>query len=254
MKVDWTSERLNRYARQVNLTGFDLEGQERLYAAHVLVIGAGGLGCAAAQYLASTGVGTISLVDPDSIEASNLHRQILYRSDDIGRPKVEVAARVLQTMNPDIRVHTYQTRFEAAWFEQYGEKVDVVVDATDNRQSREIIHQQCRQRLIPLIMGAAIRLEGQISVFTHQAGAPCFACLTQLFGETELSCVEAGVMPAVVGTIGSLQALEAVKLILGWPTMSAGELLLFDGRTSEFRVLKIARMPHCPVCGHEIDS
>lgn len=246
--MDWTSERLKRYARQVNLTDFDLAGQERLYRAHVLVVGVGGLGCAVTQYLASSGVGKISIIDPDRVDITNMHRQLLYRNCDVGQSKAMVAARRLKEINPDIQVFPYSSSITTDWFAAQAQTLDVVIDATDNLSSRKLIHLQCRQHQIPLVMGAAIRLEGQLAVFTHQANAPCYQCLTHLFGEAELSCVEAGVMPAVVGVIGNLQALEAIKLILGWPTLAPGQLLLFDGRGMEFRKLMFNQFDNCPVC------
>ncbi|MCK6045845.1 molybdopterin-synthase adenylyltransferase MoeB [Klebsiella pneumoniae] len=230
MTVELSDEEMLRYNRQIVLRGFDFDGQERLKAARVLVVGLGGLGCAAAQYLAAAGVGQLTLLDFDTVSLSNLQRQTLHSDATLGQPKVDSA------------------RDEAALAAQIADH-DLVLDCTDNVAIRNQLNVGCFQHKTPLVSGAAIRMEGQISVFTYQDGDPCYRCLSRLFGENALTCVEAGVMAPLVGTIGSLQAMEAIKLLSGYGTPASGKIVIYDAMTCQFREMRLMRHPQCEVCG-----
>ncbi len=244
-----TTEQALRYARQINLPQIDLEGQERLLAARVLVVGLGGLGCAAAQYLAAGGVGCLRLVDGDKVERSNLQRQILHRPDELDVPKVVSAGRRLSRLNPDMRLEAVETFVDEDNVASLMSEVDVVLDGCDNLATRKLVHRAARKLGVPLVSGAAIRWEGQWMVFRHQESEPCYECLTRFFGEQSLSCVEAGIMSPLVGIVGSLQALETMKLLLQLPALKPGTLGLFDGLRSEFRYFHLPRFADCPCCG-----
>lgn len=227
--MELTDHEMLRYNRQISLKAVDFDGQEKLKASRVLIVGAGGLGCAASQYLASAGVGKIILVDFDTISLSNLQRQILYTDADIGKPKAEVAKVRLQEINPNIEVKAVVKKCDDAEFAKLIQQVDVVVDCTDNVDVRNQLNSQCFEQKRPLVSGSAIRFEGQISVFTYAKNEACYQCLSQLFGSDTLSCVEAGVISPIVGVIGSLQALEAIKVLLNIGKTLAGKLLIIDG-------------------------
>lgn len=237
-----------RYNRQISLKAVDFDGQEKLKASHVLIVGAGGLGCAASQYLASAGVGKIILVDFDTISLSNLQRQILYTDADMGKPKAEVAKARLQAINPNIEVQAVVKKCDDAEFAELIRQVDIVVDCTDNIDVRNQLNLQCFQQKRPLVSGSAIRFEGQISVFTYAENEACYQCLSQLFGSDTLSCVEAGVISPIVGVIGSLQALEAIKVLLNIGKTLAGKLLIIDGLHFSVREMNLPKMPSCKVC------
>ncbi|WP_275554044.1 molybdopterin-synthase adenylyltransferase MoeB [Mixta sp. Marseille-Q2659] len=239
-----------RYNRQIVLHGFDFDGQERLKAASALVVGLGGLGCAAAPYLASAGVGTLTLLDFDTVSLSNLQRQVLHSDAEIGEPKVESARRRLAQINPLIALHTVNAQLDDAALDALVAQHQVVLDCSDNVATREQLNRLCRQRRIPLVSGAAIRMEGQISVFSWQDDSqPCYRCISRLFGSDTLSCVEAGVMAPLVGVIGSLQAMEAIRLLTRYGASVAGKLLMYDAMTLQFREMKVAKDPACEVCG-----
>lgn len=238
-----------RYNRQIILRGFDFDGQERLKAARVLVVGLGGLGCAAAQYLAAAGVGKMTLLDFDTVSLSNLQRQTLHGDADIGAPKVDSARASLLRINPHVEYATLNAQLdEAALFAQIAAH-DLVLDCTDNVATRNQLNVGCFRHKIPLVSGAAIRMEGQISVFTWGENAPCYRCLSRLFGENALTCVEAGVMAPLVGVIGSLQAMEAIKVLTHYGTPAAGKIVMYDAMTCQFREMKLLRNPTCEVCG-----
>ncbi|MGL5948446.1 MAG: molybdopterin-synthase adenylyltransferase MoeB [Aeromonas sp.] len=238
-----------RYHRQISLKAFDFAGQERLKAARVLVIGAGGLGCAASQYLVSAGIGQLTLVDFDTIAPSNLQRQVLYRDSDVGQPKVKVAAQVLRALNPHCHLVAVNQRADAALLGALLAEHDLVLDGSDNVATRNLINLCARAARVPLVSGAAIRFEGQLTSFTWQESEPCYGCLSMLFGASTLSCVEAGVMAPMVGIIGSWQALEAIKLLTGIGQGYQGRLLLIDGLSGQVRQLNLSRQAACPVCG-----
>ncbi|MFM4825558.1 molybdopterin-synthase adenylyltransferase MoeB [Aeromonas bivalvium] len=239
---------LLRYNRQIVLTSFDFEGQEALKQASVLVIGAGGLGCAASQYLAVAGVGRLTLVDFDRVELSNLQRQVLHSDERVGQFKVESAATTLRALNPWLEVETHATLADEALLDALLPRHQLVLDCTDNVAIRNLLNQRARQHRVPLVCGAAIRLEGQLCSFTWQEDEPCYACLSSLFGEQALSCVEAGILAPMVGLVGSLQALEAIKLLADMGTSYRGRLLLIDGLSGRFRELTLPKRPDCPVC------
>ncbi|QJT79957.1 molybdopterin-synthase adenylyltransferase MoeB [Kosakonia sp. MUSA4] len=247
--VELSDAEMMRYNRQIILRGFDFDGQERLKAARVLVVGLGGLGCAAAQYLAAAGVGQMTLLDFDSVALSNLQRQTLHSDADIGVAKVDSARESLLRINPHVQYTAINALLdEAALFAQIAAH-DLVLDCTDNVAIRNQLNAGCFQHKVPLVSGAAIRMEGQVSVFTWQENTPCYRCLSRLFGENALTCVEAGVMAPLVGVIGSLQAMEAIKVLAHYGTPAAGKIVMYDAMTCQFREMKLPRNPACEVCG-----
>ncbi|MDQ6569093.1 MAG: molybdopterin-synthase adenylyltransferase MoeB [Haemophilus parahaemolyticus] len=246
--MELTDHEMLRYNRQISLKAVDFDGQEKLKASHVLIVGVGGLGCSASQYLASAGVGKIILVDFDTISLSNLQRQILYTDADMGKPKAEVAQVRLQSINPNIEVQAVVKKCDDAELAELIRQVDVVVDCTDNVDVRNQLNLQCFQQKRPLVSGSAIRFEGQISVFTYAENEACYQCLSQLFGSDTLSCVEAGVISPIVGVIGSLQALEAIKVLLNIGKTLAGKLLIIDGLHFSVREMNLPKMSSCKVC------
>ncbi|MGK3112364.1 molybdopterin-synthase adenylyltransferase MoeB [Candidatus Pantoea formicae] len=249
MDSELSNEEMLRYNRQIVLRGFDFDGQEKLKASRVLVVGLGGLGCAAAPYLASAGVGHLTLLDFDTVSLSNLQRQILHSDATIGQPKVESAHQQLTAINPHCQLEAMNAQLDDAQLSALIARHDAVVDCTDNVSSREQVNRLCFQHKVPLISGAAIRMEGQLSVFTWQRGEPCYRCISRLFGEQTLSCVEAGVLAPLVGVMGSMQALETIKVLTAWGQPANARLLMYDAMSAEFRSLKVAQDPHCEVCG-----
>ena len=249
MVEELSDSEMLRYNRQIILRGFDFDGQEKLKASRVLVVGLGGLGCAAAPYLAGAGVGHLTLLDFDTVALSNLQRQILHTDRDIGMDKVESARPRLAALNPHITLDTINTRLDDNALAALVARHTLVLDCTDNVETRNLLNQACYRARVPLVSGAAIRMEGQISVFTYQPGEPCYRCLSRLFGDNALTCVEAGVMSPLVGVIGALQAMEAIKLLAGFGTSFTGKLLMYDAMTCQFREMKLPRDPGCDVCG-----
>ena len=242
------SEEELRYNRQIMLRQFDFDGQEALKKARVLVIGLGGLGCAASQYLAAAGVGHLTLVDDDKVEISNLARQILHDDQRVGMDKVHSAALSLQKLNPFLQTACINQRLnEQALLEQICQH-DIVLDCSDNLPTRNGLNQLCFERKKPLVSGAAIRLEGQISVFTYKKDQACYQCLSQLFGEQNLSCAESGILSPVVGVIGAMQALETIKLITGLYKADNTTLLFFDALASSWQTFALAKNSDCKVC------
>ena len=243
-------DQLLRYSRQILLPAFGIEAQERLLAARVLLIGAGGLGSAAALYLAAAGVGTLVIADHDRVDLSNLQRQILHRTGDLGRSKVESARDTLTALNPDVHVVGLDARLTTDNLRERIAGVDLVIDGSDNFETRFAVNAACVAERKPLVSGAAIRSEGQLSVFRADLGeGPCYRCLYGETGATEETCAENGVLAPVVGIVGSLQALEAIKVLTGLGEPLNGRLLVFDGMRLEFREMKLRRDPECPVCG-----
>jgi len=243
-------EQLLRYSRQIMLPQIDIRGQERLLGAHALVIGAGGLGSPAAMYLAAAGIGQLVIADPDSVDLSNLQRQLLHHHSDIGRLKVASARDTLLGINQELQVSAIVDRLQGKLLDEAVRAADVVLDCSDNFATRFAVNMSCVARGTPLVSGAAIRFAGQLAVFdTRDAASPCYACLYREGGETEQTCAENGVLSPLVGVIGSLQALEAIKVILALGEPLAGRLVLFDGLTHEWRTLTLPRDPACPVCG-----
>ncbi len=243
-------QQLLRYSRHILLDEIGIEGQERLLAAHALVIGAGGLGSPAALYLASAGIGSITLVDHDHVDLTNLQRQILHTTERIGQPKVASAKLALQQINPDIVVTALAERVDGARLDQLVQAASVVLDCSDNFATRHAVNRACVAHRVPLVSGAAIRFDGQISVFDARRGdAPCYACLfppDQQFEEVQ--CSTMGVFAPLVGIIGAMQAAEALKLVAGVGESLAGRLLMLDGRNMEWTSIGVARNAHCLVC------
>lgn len=242
---------LLRYSRHILLEEFGIGGQARVTAAHALVIGAGGLGSPAALYLAAAGVGRITLIDDDLVDLTNLQRQIAHTSARVGQSKVASAAEATLAINPTITVDALAQRADAVALDRLVAAADVVLDCSDNFATRQAVNAACVAHARPLVSGAAIRFDGQLSVYdTRDANSPCYACVfpaNAAFEETR--CAVLGVFAPVVGTIGTLQAHEALKLLAGIGTSLAGQLLMFDGRSTRFDTLRTARDPHCSVCG-----
>ncbi|MFZ4212576.1 molybdopterin-synthase adenylyltransferase MoeB [Pantoea endophytica] len=251
MSVELSDEEMLRYNRQIVLHGFDFDGQEKLKAAQVLVIGLGGLGCAAAPYLASAGVGHLTLLDFDSVSLSNLQRQILHSDAKIGVAKVASAQQQLAAINPHCQLEPINAQLDDVQLSTLIARHDAVVDCTDNVDTREQINRLCFQHKVPLISGAAIRMEGQLSVFTWQPGEPCYRCISRLFGDQVLSCVEAGVMAPLVGVVGAMQAMETLKVLTAFGHPASARLLMYDAMSAEFRSMKVAQDAHCEVCGEQ---
>jgi adenylyltransferase/sulfurtransferase len=242
-------DQLLRYSRQIMLPSIGIEGQERLLDARVLIVGLGGLGSPAAMYLAAAGVGTLVLADFDQVDLTNLQRQIVHTSERIGELKVESARITLEALNPECRVETISRRLEETELNQQIAKVDLVLDGTDNFATRFAINRACYETTTPLVSGAAIRMEGQISVFSGEPGGPCYHCLYPDEGEMDETCSANGVLAPLVGVIGSLQAVEAIKQLTGAGSTLRGRLLLLDALQMEWRTLGLTADPACPVCG-----
>ena len=237
-----------RYSRQISIKAMDFEGQERLKQAKVLILGAGGLGCTASQYLTVAGVGHITLVDFDTVELSNLQRQVLHQDHNIGQAKVDSAKESLTRLNPHVQIDTINAVLDDHEIDDLVAQHQLVLDCTDNVAIRHQLNRSCFKHKIPLVSAAAIRMEGVISVFNYQDGSACYQCFSQLFGEQQLTCVESGILAPVVGLIGCLQATEAIKVISQMGKPLYGRLLMVDAMTMEFREMKLARHPQCPVC------
>lgn len=240
---------LLRYSRQIMLPQFDVAGQENLLDATALIIGLGGLGSPAAMYLAAAGVGHLILVDFDRVELSNLQRQIIHHTDDIGRTKVESARDALHQLNPDVKLTLIDHKLEGEELQQQVTSADVVLDGSDNFATRFAVNDACVTAGTPLISGAAIRMEGQVAVFTNDSNGPCYRCLYRDEGELDNSCSENGVLAPVVGIIGSIQATEAIKVLTGMGEPLNGRLLLLDAMNMEWRTLRLKKDPGCTGCG-----
>lgn len=244
-----TTEQAMRYNRQIVLPNFDLDKQEILLNAKILIVGVGGLGCAAAQYLVAAGVGEITLIDDDKVEKTNLQRQILHAEADVGINKCLSAKASLEQMNSDIKIHVIQKRLELDSYLELIESLDLVLDCTDNLTSRNTLNQACYQLGKPLVSGAAIRMEGQLICIVPAEKSACYACISLYFGEQNLSCVESGVMSPVVGIIGAMQALEAIKVLCDYGVASVNQLMMFDGMTATWQTFKVPKKTNCSVCG-----
>jgi len=236
------------YNRQIVLLGFGLEGQEKLKDSRVLIVGLGGLGCAAALYLAAAGVSHLVIVDFDSITLSNLQRQILHRDERIGVPKVESAQRELSAINPHIRIDAIKDQLDNKHMAAHITACDLLLDCSDKVATRERLNRLCHAQRKALVSGAAIRLKGQLSVFTYHPGEPCYRCLSRLFCENALTCVESGVIAPLVSTIGSLQAMEAIKLLTNYGHTLDGKLLILDAMTMQFCEMTVPKHPQGEVC------
>ncbi len=244
-------EQLLRYNRHIMLPQLGIEGQQKLRDAHVLIIGLGGLGSPASMYLASAGVGQLTLVDDDTVELTNLQRQIVHRCKNIGENKVDSARTNLLEINPDVNITTLAKRLDEKSLQQQVKLADVVLDACDNFETRFLINKVCVAQKKPLVSGAAIQFEGQVSVFdSRQPDSPCYSCLYPATGEDNATCSENGILAPVVGIIGSTQALEAIKIICGIGKPVIGKLLLLDALSLQWRSMNLKKDPDCPVCSH----
>ena len=245
-----SNNEISRYSRQIFLPEIGIKGQLKLKNSAILIVGAGGLGCPAALYLASAGVGQIGIIDYDSIELNNLHRQLLYAETDIGIPKVDVAAEKLNRLNNNIKVTQYKVQLDSNNALEIIKCYDVVLDATDNVATRYLLNDACVLTKKPLVSASALRFEGHLSVFNYYG--PCYRCIfpTPPPPETVTNCGDGGVFGPAVGTIGVLQALEALKILLNLPHVLSGQLLLFDGLETKFRNIKLrAKNVNCIICG-----
>ena len=245
-----SDEELLRYSRQILLQHVDIDGQIRLKSSRALIVGLGGLGSPVALYLAAAGVGELHLADFDSVDLTNLQRQVIHDSHSIGQAKVDSAMARLTAINPEVTLVAHRAALDADSLSAAVQGVDLVLDCSDNFSTREAVNAACVAAGKPLVSGAAIRLEGQLSVFDpRRAESPCYHCLYGHGSEAELTCSEAGVIGPLVGLVGSLQALEALKLLAGFGEPLVGRLLLIDALSTRFRELKVKRDPACGVCG-----
>lgn len=244
-------DQLLRYSRQIMLPDFEIDGQMRLLNSTVLVVGVGGLGSPVALYLAAAGVGHLILVDHDEVELSNLQRQIVHSQASVGLTKVESARQTLAALNSDVKVTSLHQQIDTGLLNSLlADGVDLVIDACDNFSTRFAINAACVKHRVPLVSGAAIRLEGQVAVFdSRREDSPCYQCLYRGGDDEQMSCARNGVLAPVVGVIGTMQALEAIKILAGLGDSLCGRLLLFDALTSSWRELRLPRDPACPACG-----
>ncbi len=244
-------DQLLRYSRQLSLSQIDFAGQQKLLDSHVVVIGLGGLGSPVAMYLASAGVGSLTLVDDDTVEISNLQRQIIHGEQDVGRLKVESAAASIAAINSQCQLTSVSKRLDGEALYDLVEQADVVVDCTDNFTSRFLLNDVTQQLKVPLVSGAAIRMEGQVSVYNPRVPeSPCYQCVYQNNGELGLSCSETGVLAPLLGIIGSIQAVETIKLIVETGETLSGRLLILDATTMSWREMRLRQNPDCPICSN----
>ncbi len=242
-------EQLLRYSRQIMLPEFDVAGQEALLDANALLVGLGGLGSPAALYLAAAGIGSLTLVDHDTVDISNLQRQIIHDVRSLNRAKVDSAAERIAAINPDTQVNTITGKLDGEQLAQEVGRADVVLDGTDNFAARYAINAACVAAGTPLVSGAAIRWEGQIAVFdARQPDAPCYQCLYTDAADEALNCAQNGVASPLVGIVGSVQAMEAMKVLAGVGETLAGYVLYVDAKRMEWRKLRLKRNPRCPTC------
>jgi molybdopterin/thiamine biosynthesis adenylyltransferase len=243
-------DQLLRYSRHILLNEWGVDGQERVSQSHALVVGAGGLGSPAALYLASAGVGQITLIDHDVVDVTNLQRQIAHTQDRVGQLKVESLKKAIEQINPEVQVHCVAQQADSGLLNHHVALADVVLDCTDNFETRHAINLACVQHHKPLVSGSALRMDGQVAVYDiRQSQAPCYACVfppTQQFEETR--CATMGVLAPLVGIIGSLQATEALKILSGMGASLTGQLILFNAQFMEWQTLQTHRHVQCPVC------
>jgi len=245
-------QQLLRYSRQIMLPQVEIEGQQKLLDSKVLIVGAGGLGSPASIYLAAAGVGQITIYDDDEVDLSNLQRQIAHHTDDIGADKVISTQQTLKRINPDVKVFAVKRRLEGEQLKQEVKKADIVLDCCDNFSTRSSVNAACVEHKTPLVSGAAIRFEGQVAVFTPGSDdSPCYNCLYADNGEEMQNCATNGVIAPVTGIIGSIQAMEAMKLIMGIGETLTGRLLLLDGLSMQWNEMKLRKNAACPTCREE---
>ncbi|MDH5326995.1 MAG: molybdopterin-synthase adenylyltransferase MoeB [Gammaproteobacteria bacterium] len=242
-------EQLLRYARQIMLPQLEFQGQTTLLESRVAIIGMGGLGSPAAMYLAAAGVGQLDLCDFDTVDLSNLQRQLLHTSERLGEPKTQSAAKTLKALNPEVKLHLHGHKLSPEELHDLITQVDAVVDASDNFETRFLLNRLCVQTRTALISGAAIRMEGQVTVFRNDGEGPCYRCLYKVEdAELEQRCSETGVLAPLTGIIGSIQATETIKVLLNMGQDLNGRLLVLDAFTMEWRSIKLRKDPACPVC------
>lgn len=243
-------DQLLRYSRHILLPEIDVSGQQGLLDSHVLIVGLGGLGSPIALYLAAAGVGELTLVDDDVVDISNLQRQIAHHTHDVGRSKIESARDKINAMNPDVKVNVVSTRLDQTQLETIIDSVSLVMDATDNFSTRVALNRVCIKARKPVVYGAAVRLEGQLFVFDpDQAEAPCYECLHKHVDDSAMNCAENGVAGPVVGIIGTMQAMEAIRILCKIGASSAGKFQNFDARTMDWQFFKVLKRSDCAACG-----
>jgi molybdopterin/thiamine biosynthesis adenylyltransferase len=244
-------DQLLRYSRHILLDDVGIEGQQRLVDSHVLIVGAGGLGSPVAMYLAASGVGHITIADHDVVDLTNLQRQIAHTTSRVGHPKVESAAQAMLALNPEVRVTALANKLDAAQLNAIVPTVTVVVDCCDNFETRQAVNAACVKHKVPLVSGAAIRMDGQLAVYdARDDKSPCYACIFPPDqAPEEVRCATMGVLAPLVGVIGTMQAMETVKLITGIGSRLTGRLQMLDGRGMEWSEVRLQRNVLCPVCG-----
>jgi len=244
-------EQLLRYSRHLLLEEIDVVGQEKLLNSHILVIGVGGLGSAAAPYLAAAGVGNITLMDHDAVELTNLQRQIMHTEHSIGKSKVDSGKEFLQRLNSSIQIETIQAKATASLLDELLPSVDIVLDCTDNFSTRHLINAACVKNQIPLVSGSALKFDGQVSVFDpRNPSSPCYACIFSPDEQfEEVSCSSMGIFSPLVGIIGAMQAAQALQILIGFGESLVGRMLLWNGRTTQIDEIRISRNSECSVCG-----
>ena len=244
-------EQLLRYSRHVLLEDIDVDGQEKLLTSHALVIGVGGLGSAAAPYLAAAGLGTITLIDHDQVELTNLQRQIMHSQNSIGQNKAASGKSFLQQLNSGIQVNAIEGKASNELLDQLLPTVTIVLDCTDNFATRQMINRLCVKHQVPLVSGSALRFDGQISVFdSRNANSPCYACIFSPEEQLEeVSCASMGIFSPLVGIIGSMQAAQTLQVLIGFGEPLVGRMLLWNARTTQIDEIRISRNPECVVCG-----
>ena len=247
-------KQLLRYSRQILLPQIGIEGQQKLLAARVLIIGVGGLGSPVAMYLAASGVGHLMLVDHDSVELTNLQRQPIHNTGTLGLPKVESAKQAIAALNPEVRVSVINRKLDETELAEAARATDVVVDCSDNFPTRFAVNRACVAARKPLVSGAVVRFEGQVSVFRAELpGNPCYACLYRDTGSEDGDlCSQFGVLAPAAGMIGTIQAVETLKLLLGAGSTLAGRVLMVDALNMEFRTVTLRKDPDCPVCASAV--
>ena len=249
-KIELNDDELLRYSRHILMPSVDIEGQLAICNGRVLILGLGGLGSPVALYLAAAGVGQFTLVDDDHVESSNLQRQIIHTQDTLACNKAESAAQQMRKLNPSVNIDCVTQRCDHEALQQLVNNCQVVVDCTDNFASRRLTNAVCYEARVPLVSGAAIRMEGQLSTFDFRsAQSPCYECLYQLNGDENLSCSESGVLSPLVGVIGSAQALEVLKILAGFGKTLMGRLQLYDAALGSWREFSYRQDPNCPLCG-----
>jgi molybdopterin/thiamine biosynthesis adenylyltransferase len=244
-------DQLLRYSRHILLDEVGIEGQQQLIDSHVLIVGAGGLGSPVALYLAASGVGHISIADHDTVDLTNLQRQIAHSTDRVGEAKVTSAAQAMHALNPEVRVTTLAHQLDADELDRLVPTVHVVVDCCDNFTTRQAVNAACVKHHVPLVSGAAIRMDGQLAVYdARDTQSPCYACIFPPdTAPEEVRCATMGVLAPLVGVIGTMQAMETVKLITGMGSRLVGRLQMLDGRGMAWNEMRVKRNPNCPVCG-----